>query len=263
MAMDERKQIFSITLDRQAAQLHDGVSPKLERYMAGAIEALLFVAAFGGSLRVRSDKDRIVVVQYPVDEYPKLATNGHVTPEVASALFNGAAKVTISPPQEPAPVLDPIALTRQLEEEATKARIAAEVAARQAEKEKRIEAKKKKDRDAYEARKAAGIYYPSELRNGKPPKWGRIMQAKGELAAEPDALREVPEEYRNLPLFEIPVSKSPLPLRLVHAVLKWDPGFTLGQLDAMPDKSLQKIPGIAKRHFPVIREAIAMAGARQ
>jgi hypothetical protein len=90
-----------------------------------------------------------------------------------------------------------------------------------------------------------------------------VLQASGVRSSEPDSFRELPDEFKGMPLREIPISKSPLPLKIAHAVLKWDPTFTLGDLDALGEKHLQKIPGIAKRHFPVIREAIALAGARQ
>lgn len=254
---DDRKPVFSFNLDRDASQLVEGVTPKLERYMAGAIEALLYVAAFGGNLTVRSDKERIRVYQYPVEELPKHTNGSQVTPEIAGALFGGAAKVIQHKPVEapPAPPVEAPPLVTDLRQ--------AKIDADRAKQEESLARKKAKMREHYLARRAAGIYYPSDIINGRVPKWGKILQTKGIRSEDPDAMRDIPEEFKGLPLRDIPVAKSPLPLKIASAVMKWDPSFTLGDLDALGDRHLQKIPGIAKRHYPVIREAIALAGTRQ
>lgn len=251
MATDERKPLFSFSIDRESARLGGGVTPQLERYMAGAIEALLQVAAFGGNLTLRSDKDRIRVNQYALEDQSRHQNGATITSEVASSLFNGAARVIETPP----PAIDP-------EVELAARREAKLEADREKERQSR-EARAEKQRKANIDRKAKGIYYPSEMVDGKAPKWGKFMQAGGQLSEFPDALRELPEEMKGLPLREIPVAKSPLPLKIMYAVMRFDPNFTLGDLDALNERHLQKIPGISKRHYPVIREAILLAGARQ
>lgn len=75
-------------------------------------------------------------------------------------------------------------------------------------------------------------------------------------------LREMPEEMRKLPLREIPIGASPLPLKVVNLVTKWRPTATLGDLAAMDDRGLRHIPGMGAHRRAIVRQVIAQVEAR-